>query len=210
MLVFIDESGDTGRKIAQGSSRYFVVSLVLFKDHDEAQNCDQRIELLKSELGRDKDSEFHFQDNSEGVRMAFLEAVSRYDFTYFAVIIDKDPKKLFGPGFEDKNSFYKYACSMVFSNAEPYLSNVIVVLDKSGSARFRAGLKRYLNLKTSEGSQKTLIKKLKQQDSRQNNLLQLADYVSGVINRKCQNKPKWRDYYKYLQSREVSVQKWPK
>ncbi|NNN06950.1 MAG: DUF3800 domain-containing protein [Elusimicrobia bacterium] len=36
MLVFIDESGDTGLKVAQDSSEYFVVALVTFEDHDEA------------------------------------------------------------------------------------------------------------------------------------------------------------------------------
>ena len=38
MLVFIDESGDTGRKLEKGSSKFFVVALVIFEDHDEASN----------------------------------------------------------------------------------------------------------------------------------------------------------------------------
>ena len=56
MLVFIDESGDSGLKVTQGSSRYFTVSLVVFEDHDEALACDKRIELLKRELGWDSGS----------------------------------------------------------------------------------------------------------------------------------------------------------
>ena len=40
MLVFIDESGDSGLKIEQGSSRYFTVSLVMFEDNDDALACD--------------------------------------------------------------------------------------------------------------------------------------------------------------------------
>lgn len=31
MLVFIDESGDSGLKIGEGSSRYFTVGLVIFE-----------------------------------------------------------------------------------------------------------------------------------------------------------------------------------
>jgi hypothetical protein len=32
MRVFVDESGDPGLKIQQGSTPYFVVSLVIFRD----------------------------------------------------------------------------------------------------------------------------------------------------------------------------------
>lgn len=61
MLIFIDESGDSGLKIDQGSSRFFTVSLVVFEDHDEALACDQRIGLLKRELRWKEGSEFHFK-----------------------------------------------------------------------------------------------------------------------------------------------------
>lgn len=72
MLVFIDESGDSGLKIQNGSSRFFTVALVVFEDNEEAINCDKRIELLKGELGWEKGSEFHFKNNSDKVRKAFL------------------------------------------------------------------------------------------------------------------------------------------
>jgi len=209
MLVFIDESGDTGRKISQGSSKYFVVSLVLFEDNDEALACDQRIELLKRELGKNTCFEFHFQDNSEKIRQKFLESIVPYSFTYFSVVIDKNPKKLIGEGFNVKESFYKYACNMVFSNAKPYLDNATVILDKLGSPTFQRKLKKYLSVKTNSSDRK-IIKKLKQQNLRSNNLLQLADYVSGTINLKYQRKKNWQSYYKFLSSKEMWVQKWPK
>ena len=40
MLVLIDESGDSGLKTEQGSSRFFTIGLVVFEDHDEAQAVD--------------------------------------------------------------------------------------------------------------------------------------------------------------------------
>ncbi|OQY68708.1 hypothetical protein B6D29_00425 [Microgenomates bacterium UTCPR1] len=211
-LVFIDESGDTGRKISEGSSRFFVIGMVIFEDHDEALACDQRIELLKRELNKSKTFEFHFQNNSDKVRRSFLESIIPYSFIYFAVVIDKDPNKLVGDGFNVKESFYKYACHMVFSNAKPYLDNAIVVLDKSGSPTFQHSLKKYLNLRTSDGAdtRNRLIKKIKQQHSHSNNLLQIADYVSGIINRKYQKKKNWQSYHKLISSKEMLVQKWPK
>ena len=98
MLVFIDESGDSGLKISQGSSRYFSIALVIFEDHEEANACDQRIELLAKEIGWDASSEFHFKRNSDKVRKAFLSAVAPYHFFYYGIVINKDPQKLYGEG----------------------------------------------------------------------------------------------------------------
>ena len=50
MQVFIDESGDSGFKFEKCSSRFFTVAMVVFNDSDEAEACDQRIQLLKKEL----------------------------------------------------------------------------------------------------------------------------------------------------------------
>lgn len=50
MLVFLDESGDPGLKIIQGSSRYFVIALVVFQDEEETTAIDQRLQLLRREL----------------------------------------------------------------------------------------------------------------------------------------------------------------
>ncbi|PIS18279.1 hypothetical protein COW38_03070 [Candidatus Collierbacteria bacterium CG17_big_fil_post_rev_8_21_14_2_50_45_7] len=63
MLIFIDESGDSGLKVEHGSSRLFTISLVVFEEKDEALACDQRIDLLKRELGwKDVRSEFHLNE----------------------------------------------------------------------------------------------------------------------------------------------------
>lgn len=209
MLIFIDEAGDTGRKIDQGSTKHFIVSLIIFQDNDEANACDQRINLLRRELKLSKDYEFHFTHNSKRVRKEFLRAVQPYQFVYFSVVIDKDPKKLWGPGFTTKESFYKYACQMVFTNALPYLDNAIVVLDRSGSPDFRNKLAKYLKMSLNKG-EKRAIKKIRQQRSSVNNLIQLADYVCGVINRKVQKKNDWQEYYKFISSKELWVQFWPK
>ena len=207
MLVFIDESGDPGLKIEKGSSRYFTVGLVVFEDNDEALDCDHRIQLLKKEIGWNKASEFHFKRNSNKIRRAFLEAVSPYSFFYYGIVINKDPKKLWGEGFKSKESFYKYTCELVFENAKEKLNNATVVIDESGSLDFKRQLVKYLRRRTKKG----IIKKVKMQRSQSNNLLQLADYIVGVINRSVQGKRKWaNDYEKIIAHRKIYVEIWPK
>lgn len=210
MLVFIDESGDSGLKINKGSSRYFTVSLIVFEENDEAVACDKRIELLKRELGWDSNSEFHFKKNSNRIREEFLRAVSKYSFFYYCIVINKNPKKLWSDGFKDKKSFYKYACSLVFENAKEKLDNATILIDKSGNLDFRHQLEKYLKTKINSNSRK-YIKKIKMQSSQQNNLLQLADYVAGSINRSI-NKKKVdsQKYREIISAHEIYIQIWPK
>jgi hypothetical protein len=210
MLVFVDESGDSGFKVEQGSSQFFTVALVIFEEHDEAIACDQRIGLLRRELGWDERSEFHFNRNSDRVRRAFLQAVAPYNFFYYGIVLNKNPHKLWGEGFRHKMSFYKYTCSLVFENAKEKLNQAHVIIDKSGNLDFRRQLAKYLNRKMNEG-QNRLVAKVKMQRSESNNLLQLTDYVAGVINRSVQEGKKFgADYRRIIAHREIYVQIWPK
>jgi len=88
--------------------------------------------------------EFHFNKCRKHFREQFLKAVAPYQFFYYGIVINKDPGKLWGEGFQYKESFYKYACSLVFENAKAFLSNATVVIDGSGSKDFRRQLERYL------------------------------------------------------------------
>jgi hypothetical protein len=56
-----------------GSSRFFVVTAVLFEDHEEAEICDKRIDELRAELGLSENFEFHFNSCSDRFRTRFLE-----------------------------------------------------------------------------------------------------------------------------------------
>lgn len=208
MLVFIDESGDPGLKVSKGSSEFFAVSLVVFEDEEDAVACDQRISLLRHEIGWISDSEFHFRRNSHKIRDGFLKAVEPYSFFYYGIVINK--AKLYGEGFKNKESFYKYACRLVFENAKDKLNDATVIIDRSGSNDFRNQLNSYLKKHINDGRHR-LIKKVKMQNSKANNLLQLADYVAGIINRSVQQqKNKADDYRKIIAHREIFVQIWPK
>lgn len=204
MLVFIDESGDTGLKTS--SSRYFIVALISFEENDEANACDQRIQLLKRELKLLETSEFKFNKLRKEQRIKFFEAMSPYTFFYFAIVINKAKNRLYGEGFRIKESFYKYTCSLVFENAKPYLKNATVIIDGSGSREFKKQFKTYLRRKI--GS--SIIKKVKIQTSHSNNLIQLADMIGGAVHRSFTNKSDKEIYRKMINAKEIYVQVWPK
>ena len=127
----------------------------------------------------------------------------------FGIVINKP--KLTGPGFHFKESFYKYTCSLVFENAKPHLNDATVVIDGSGSREFKKQLSAYLRKRVRDAdSGKCVIKKVKIQDSRSNNLLQLADMVCGAVARCYSGKAEARECRNLIRHREIYVQFWPK
>jgi hypothetical protein len=209
MLVFFDESGDSGLRLREGSSRFFVVSLCIFSDNDEALDCDTRITELRKQWKLPDNFEFHFYNNSDRIRRAFLEAIAPSGFTYFAFVLNKDPSKLWGEGFKHKDSLYKATAKYVFENAKPYLNEAKVIIDKSGKKVFTTQLASYLK-KRMNSDGKNVIREVKMQHSHTNNLIQVADYVAGVINRHAQKKKNAEVYRRYIAHKEMSLQIWPK
>ena len=206
MLVFIYESGDTGLAIEKGSTKYFVIVMVVFEDNEEALACDKRIDLLRRELRLREGYEFHFHNSSNRIRQEFLRAVLPYQFFYYGIIINKE--KLFGEGFKNKESFYKYAAGLLFENAKEKLEKATVIIDESGRDLFKYQLASYLRKKTNIYN---CIHKVKMQDSRRNNLLQLADMVVGSLNRSLNKERKDGQRFRTIVSpREFYVQIWPK
>ena len=205
MLIFIDESGDPGLKIEAGSSKYFIVALVAFEDHDEALAADDRISLLRKVQKFPAKFEFHFNKMKPAYRRLFLEAVAPYNFFYFGIVIDK--AKL-TESF--KESIFKYACGLLLEDAKPRLNDAIVVVDGSESKRFRHELKSYLVRRLKDDSDKCFIKNVRVHDSKTNNLLQLADMVVGAVARSFSEKKDSREYRSLIAHREMNVEVWPK
>lgn len=208
MLIFIDESGDPGLNIEAGASRYFVIALVGFEDHEEALAAEDRISSLRSEQGFPDNFEFHFNKLKPTYRRAFLEAVAPYDFFYFSVVIDK--ASLLGRELQFNEPLYKYTCGLLLENAKARLSNAIVVVDGSESKNFRHELKRYLIRRLKDDSGKCFIKNVRMHSSTTNNLLQLADMIVGAVARFFSGKKDAREYRSLIAHREMNVEVWPK
>jgi hypothetical protein len=208
VLVFFDESGDAGMKGKAGSSRLFIVTAILFEENEGAEACDIRITDLKRRLRLHDDFEFHFNSCSDRFRRSFFETVAGADFFYHSVVLNKP--KLWGEGFKDKNSFYKYAARLVFENARSNLSRAKVVIDKCGNRDFRRELSRYLQRRMNDGNQ-VLIRKISMEPSHSNNLLQLADMVCGAVFRSFNTEKENRfEFRRMVNHRELRVQVWPK
>lgn len=209
LLVFFDESGDTGMKFDRGSSDHFVVTGVFFRDRDEATRCDSIISDLRTSLGRTRNrGEFHFAKLDDAIRTAFFQAVSPCDFMYSAFVLNK--RKVTGPGFQDKASCYKYPTRLLVENLVPHLSGATIVLDKCGNRDFCRQLRQYLQQHGNAAGGSGSIKKIKQANSHSNNLIQLADMVCGAVARRFASNRKEPDRYRQMiMHNELQIRVWP-
>lgn len=206
MLAFIDESGDAGMKLGGGSSPYFCILAAIFRDNFSATACDRAIDQLRRELSKPSNYEFHFSHCSASIRHSFLRCVAQEQFSYHAFVIDK--AKLFSFGFNNGRKLYEFAVSIVCENASELLKDAKVVIDKNGNREFLQRLQSTLKSRLNGDGQK-VVRKVIMQDSKSNNLVQLADMACGAVAHSITaGDNKYRDVIR--KSAERRVQCWPK
>lgn len=194
-IAFLDESGDPGRKLHRGASPLFLVTLTVFADLDAATRYRARIELLRRELRKPERFEFHFRTNSHVERIAFLQAIQSFDFTYHAVILDK-----VGVEQPRTHSIYLDAVARVCIAAGLTLDRALLVVDgNTESRRARRALESAIRQRVNGLQGRTAVASVRVQDSRRNHLLQLADYVTGVTSWSAQGKPGADRYREFIQ-----------
>lgn len=174
MLVLIDESGDPGFRIVQGSTSHFVVAMVIFDEFSEAERASAAIGNLRDQL-RIK-PEFKFTKAAHAVRNGFFEEISRFAFRIRAVVVDKGAVQ--SPHLRTATeSFYNYFLRMLLQHDNGATQGARIKIDGSGDAEFKRELSAYLRRQLRDGQ----IAKFGFVDSRSDNLVQLADMCAGAI-----------------------------
>jgi hypothetical protein len=176
VLVFIDESGDPGFKIAKGSSSTFVLAMVIFADHKEAELTQREIRGLLGTVHHRR--EFKFNKCRPDVRDAFFESVRSREFVVRSIVVQKAliwSERL----RKDDETFYRFFCKSMVRFDNQSLKGAKLIVDGSGNRQFRRNLVTYLRAHSSDGS----IADIKVRDSVSEPLLQLADMCVGAIAR---------------------------
>lgn len=177
MLVLIDESGCPGFKLTKGSTRYFIVVMVVFSNFSEAEKASMAIEVLKRTLNINP--EFKFSKTHPSIKDKFFETLCKFDFTVQALVVDK--ATLYSHKLRnDTSAFYNFFVKTLMHHDLETLQNASIKIDGSGDREFKNALNNYLRKELGQNK----IKKFKFVDSEKDNLIQLADMVAGAIARK--------------------------
>lgn len=176
MLVFIDESGDSGFKLDKGSTAVFAVALAAFHSREEAIRTDGIVRQALIDL-RVK-PEFKFSKAHANVRDGFFEAVQDCDFRVRALVVQKELIQS-GRLRSRKEEFYQFFVKSMLKFDNGLLQNATVVIDGSGERTFRQDLKAHLRRHTAPGA----IRDVKLKASHGDPLVQLADMCVGAVAR---------------------------
>lgn len=178
MLVFVDECGDPGFKLDSGSSRHLVIALVIFDLPVHAEAAAKQMSDLRRELGFPGVQEFKFNRLKSSYREQFFSRVAPTPFRIRAIVVDK------GVIYKDflrssPRDFYRFVATQLISHHFGAVQNAKIFIDGSGSREFRREFGAHLRKQAPPGT----IGALAFEDSKNNQLIQLADMVAGGIAR---------------------------
>jgi hypothetical protein len=203
MKIAIDESGDTGRKMNHGSSKWFVLAAAIVPESSPTCGITcQAVEAYKRQFVGN--SELHFSHNSHEQHLDFLHYMHDKDFVYAAAVIDKQKLMATQPlVLSSKMSLMFYAFDHLFDQLKPWLDSPIVLVDSSGSQYFNQALGHHL-LRLYGSDQEADYRKISQVrvvDSAREPLVQLADYIAGAIRHHVDPAYQSEAYEQYLADR---------
>lgn len=193
MLVFIDDSGDPGFKIAKGSSQTFIICCIIFDDELEAEKVAVRIKELRREFKKSDKFEFKFNKSSKKYRIKFLDTIKEYKFRIRAIVMPKNV--IYSDELKNsKTSFYNYTIKLVLKHSTGKIKNAKIRLDGHGNRIFRKELVGYLR-QSLDSIDRQMIKNLRFRNSDHDVLIQLADMIAGSINRTFQKEKNDSEIY---------------
>jgi hypothetical protein len=199
MLVVIDESGDPGFTI--GCSPFFIMGMVLFRTSDDAEEVSRAVDNARK-IARIK-GEFKFTQTSYRVKKIFFEILSSQNFEIRVYIVDKVDVKAKEIKINPAE-FYRFCLAQLVTCTGDLPDGFTIKIDKCGNKLFRNSCASYLRQNFPAGK----IGSFKMADSTKDNLVQLADMVTGAIARKYvvqdkNNHNQWYKTIKHLINQEV-------
>jgi hypothetical protein len=182
LIAILDEYGTNSLNIeAKDVSTHFLLNAILIKE--------ENLEEIKKEI--DKIGLKYFQGSeikSNTVkrkhfdrRLRILTAFSKIDFTIFTLVVDK--KEIRSKGLTIKQSFYKYFHRQVVQFLNRIDKRITFIADKIGDESFQRSLNQYIHDNFRQIDLFNPEKIYDFSDSKEENLIQLSDFIVGSLAR---------------------------
>jgi len=204
MVIFIDESGDAGFKTSRGSTRYFVIVLLIFDDELVAEEVALEIKKLKRKLHLGDDFEFKFNKSDKKIKESFLLTIKPFKYRIRAIVVNKE--KIHSPLLREKTeSFYNYFLKCVLEHNNESILDAKLRLDGLGERKFRQALQTYLR-KQLNSQTKQIMNNLKFRNSKNDVLIQMADMIAGALRRYYEDsKSDSKNYWNILKKKKEDI-----
>lgn len=190
--VYIDENGNYGYNFEdQGTSRYFILTAIVVEQRN-IEILDAKLEEIKEEFFDGSEIKSYHLDDIK--RIQILKALKDEEFYVHIYIMDKT-KVLVETGLGFKKSFLKYSHNLLHNQLKASYGYLDIIADQHGSDTFMKGFVEYFN-KRAECRYGNY--KLKFEDSKKNNLIQLADLVCGTVAIQYNKPEKSEKYYVFM------------
>ncbi|KKP65518.1 MAG: hypothetical protein UR64_C0026G0002 [Candidatus Nomurabacteria bacterium GW2011_GWE1_35_16] len=184
MIIFIDESGDAGFKTQRGSSKLFVIALVIFDNELEAEKTAEKIKNFKVKLGKQLNYEIKFNNLRKSDRSDFLEAIKDCKFRVRAIVVKKD--EYLNNLRTDTKNYYNFFLKQVLEHNNETIRDAKLRLDGFNERKFKKAMESYLRQNLNGSLKNKVMSNLKFVDSKDSVLIQLVDMVAGSIRRSYQ------------------------
>lgn len=202
-LIFIDDSGDPGFKKGVSSSN-FILAAALFMDSDTAKLVNDAIIEYRRLLGWRDDYEFKFAKIRKDIIIELLKIVTHYDFQIYAVYVNKENYANLFRFYLDSEKFYNWATKELLSIMP--LAEAKIKIDGKYNKQYKLHVKTYIRKELNSESRK--VADFGVQDSKRDNLIQLADIIAGSIHRSFQsNKTDSEKYIRIIKKKIVKLKK---
>lgn len=162
---FIDETGSPGISTKyKRSKEYFGISLVLFASMDDIEKAERVIADTRKYIGLSRSHEFHASKDKAGTLEQFLHVLSKLDFQYIFVSIQKTQNK--------KDTSYKKLVHLFMDELKK--RNI-----EFSKIKMDDNQTLYDELR-SQAKKNGIILKCKQAHSKDYIGIQIADYIANV------------------------------
>lgn len=196
MIIAVDDSGDPGLKLGKGSSNYFVIASILFRDDLDAEETALKIKRLRQKLGWQPKHEFKFRKTSPEIRKLFLTEIRNCPFVVSLVILDKKAYATNKDFRNDASKLYNATILKSFQTFTIELRQAHILIDGESGSTYRRNVKTFFRKNLPKGA----MNQLTYRDSVNDNLVQLADMIAGAAHRSVE-RDKDSSYLKLIKKR---------
>lgn len=210
ILAHIDEFGTNSIETHKdGVSSHFLICATLIKEENLIPAKKIIEEVRKTHFQNSEIKSSNVKRTKHTRRLTILNELNQIDFTIYVIVVDK--KEIDSEGLSIKESFYKYFNKLLVTDLNRINNKITFIADQIGTAEYQKSFQKYIENKVTQYDLFNETKLFEFSDSKENNLVQLSDFVVGSL-AKCFDKKHFQENsseYLTLLKDKLNVRFWP-